>query len=71
MKPKSRMTDFRRFEGLMNRLLAVPHREIKAKLEGEKLRERRVAHSPFPSDLFRGLGLGAPSLHAQQGGVFS
>jgi len=35
------MTEFRRFEGLLSGLLAVPHSEVKAKLDAERAAKKR------------------------------
>jgi hypothetical protein len=38
---KQRGKEFRRFTGLVDQLLAVPHSEMKAKLDAEKLAKKR------------------------------
>jgi hypothetical protein len=44
-----KQTEFERFNETMKALIAVPHSEIKAKLEAEKLRKRKPA-KPSASD---------------------
>lgn len=39
MKPKR--TELSAFEELINKLLRVPHRELKSKLEEEKMKKKR------------------------------
>jgi hypothetical protein len=50
MKPDPKTSpEFERFEGFMKRLVAVPHSEIKAKLDAEKRskqRKKRAKTSP-------------------------
>lgn len=43
-KPSAKNTegDFDRFTGFMRRLVAVPHSEIKAKLDAEKVAKKRT-----------------------------
>jgi hypothetical protein len=36
------MTEFEKFDQTMRKLIAVPHSEIKAKLEAEKAAKKRV-----------------------------
>ena len=49
-KPSAKNTegDFDRFTGFMRQLVAVPHSEIKAKLDAEKAAKKRT-RTPKPS----------------------
>ena len=38
---KAKKTELERFTGLVDQLLAVPHSEMKAKLDAEKLAKKR------------------------------
>jgi hypothetical protein len=49
---KNEPEDFAKFTGFMKRLVAVPHSEIKAKLDAEKKAKKRTP-KPFASRVSR------------------
>lgn len=51
MKPACKEpAEFDKFTNLLDRLLSVPHSEIKAKLDAEKKEKKRAAKRPASSD---------------------